>query len=138
MYLWFCDDLGLLSHDQSDLQELLAICEQYANDWGLEFNIPKCKIMLFGSKKQLKQNNAIFILNGEEISYTDKFKYLGLEFTYYMDMSCFFISKFQNVSKSFYSLSSFVFKPGGVNPYLQAYIYKYFCLSPIWYRNYEH
>jgi hypothetical protein len=46
-----------------------------------------------------------------------------------MDLSVFFIRKFQSVTKSFYSLNSFGFKPGGVSPFLQARIYKTFCIS---------
>ena len=50
----FCDDIGLLSCDPTEFQQLLLICEKYANEWGLEFNIPKCKIMIFGRKKPIK------------------------------------------------------------------------------------
>ena len=39
----------------------------------------------------------------------------------------FFIDKSKNVSNSFYSLNSFGFKSGGVNPFLQPSIYKTFC-----------
>ena len=46
-----------------------------------------------------------------------------------MDQSDFFIRKFQWVTKSFYSLNPFGFKPGGVSPFLQARIYKKFCIS---------
>ena len=65
------------------------------------------------------------------IEYTNNLKYLGLEFTHNLDMSSFFIEKFQSVSKSFFSLNSFGFKCGGVDPFLQAHIYKSFCLSRI-------
>ena len=129
----FCDDLCLLSQIIEELQKLLLICEKYAKDWAIEFNISKCQIMMFGSKKQVKENSAQFFLNGKEIEYTDNFKYLGLEFTHNLDMSNFFIKKFQGVSKSFYSLNSFGFKCGGVDPFLQAFIYKSFCLSRMLY-----
>jgi hypothetical protein len=129
----FCDDICLLSQIIEELQQLLLICESYANKWAIEFNISKCQIMMFGTKKQLIENRAQFFLNGKEIEYTDNFKYLGLECTYNLDMASFFIKKFQNVSKSFYSLNSFGFKCGGVDPFLQAFIYKSFCLSRILY-----
>ena len=84
-------------------------------------------------KKQLVENRAKFFLNGKKIEYTDNFKYLGLEFTYNLDMASFFVKKFQGVSNSFYSLNSFGFKCDGVNPFLQVFIYKSFCLSRILY-----
>ena len=67
----------------------------------------------------------------EVIQYTDVLKYL--EFTFNMDMDNFFIEKFKSVKRSFFSLNSFGFKPGGVNPYLQANVYKPFCISRLLY-----
>jgi hypothetical protein len=89
--------------------------------------------MMFGTIKQLKLNKQSFSLYGKIINYTDKFKYLGLEFSFNMDMSNFLFDKFKNVSNSFYSLNSFGFKPGGVSPFLQAFIYKSFCFSRLLY-----
>ena len=48
-------------------------------------------------------------------------------------MSEFFIDKFQIVKKSFFSLNSFGFKCNGVNPFLQSFVYKSFCISRILY-----
>jgi hypothetical protein len=45
----------------------------------------------------------------------------------------FFIDKFQNVKKSFFSLNSLGFKYNGVNPFLQSFIYKSFCILRILY-----
>ena len=70
---------------------------------GLEINIMKCKIMIFGTKKQIKNNLVTFNLYKEEIQYTDVLKYLGLEFTFNMDMDNFFIEKFKSVP-SFHSI----------------------------------
>ena len=58
--------------------------------------------MLFGSKKLIKENHAQYFLNGNVIEYSNNFKYLGLEFTDNLDISIFFIEKFQSVSKSFF------------------------------------
>ena len=40
---------------------------------------------------------------------------------------------FIKVKNSFFSLNAFGCKPGGVNPFTQAYIYKIFCISRILY-----
>jgi hypothetical protein len=45
---------------------------------------------MFGTKKQLIENRAQFFPNGKDIEYTDNFKYLGLQFTYNLDMESFF------------------------------------------------
>jgi hypothetical protein len=126
----FCDDLCLFSCTDAELRQLLLICERFARKWGIEFNASKCQFMVFGTRKY---DNSIFLLNNSKINYTDKFKYLGLTFSPDLNMSEFFIEKFQNVKKSFFSLNSFGFKYNGVNPFLQSFIYKSFCISRILY-----
>ena len=128
--LGFCDDICLLSESASDLRHLLSFCELFANKWGIEYNIDKCKFIVFGSTKY---TDSIFLLNNMPIGYTDKFKYLGIEFTKYLDMSEFFLSKFQSVKNSYFSLNAFGFRPGGINPFLQARVYKSFCISRMLY-----
>ena len=70
--LCFCDDICLLSSSSDELRLLLNICEQFALKWAIEFNILKCKFIVFGS---CKYNNSIFLLNNQQLNYTDKFKY---------------------------------------------------------------
>lgn len=43
------------------------------------------------------------------------------------------VEKFEHVRKAFFSLHSFGMKSNGLNIYLQAYIYKSYCLSRITY-----
>jgi hypothetical protein len=80
-----------------------------------------------------KLNDTIIILNGLPLSNSNSIKYLGIEFSYNLNLSNFFINKFSSVSKFFYSLNSFGFKPGGISPFSQSFIYKTFCLSCILY-----
>jgi hypothetical protein len=126
----FCDDIGLLSSSIEDLQELLNICYKYSKKWAIEFNIPKCQYIVFGSTKF---DNACLELGGLQLPFANSFKYLGLEFTRDLNMSKFFLDKFSRVHKSFFSLNAFGFKTGGVSPFLQSYIYKTFCISRILY-----
>ena len=126
----FCDDIGLMSSSIEDLQALLNICYEYSKKWAIEFNIPKCQYIVFGSNKF---DDACLHLGGLQLPFSSLFKYLGIEFTRDLNMSQFFIDKFSSVRKSFFSLNAFGFKPGGVNPFLQSYIYKAFCLSRILY-----
>ena len=128
--LGFCDDICLFSCCENDLRQLLMICEKYAQKWGIDFNISKCKFIVFGSNKY---NEKIFLLNNKKKEYTDKFKYLGLILTPNLNMSQFFVEKFQKVKNSFYSLNAFGFKSNGVSPFLQSFIYKSFCISRILY-----
>jgi len=79
-----------------------------------------------------KLNDTIIILNGLPLSNSNSIKYLGIEFSYNLNLSNFFINKFSSVSKSFYSLNSLGLEPGG-SPFSQSLIYKTFCLSCILY-----
>ena len=116
----FCDDLNLLSPSSEELQLLLNICEVYSNEWGLEFNISKCKFIIFGLKGS---DGSKFLLNNKIIPYTDSLKYLGIDFKYNLDMSSYFIDKFAKVKSSFFQLNPLGFYAGGVNPFLQVKIY---------------
>ena len=48
-------------------------------------------------------------------------------------MNVFAIERFKTVTKSFFTLNSFGLKPGGLNPFMQSFIYKTFCLSKFLY-----
>jgi hypothetical protein len=81
---------------------------------------PKVSSVVFGSNKFSKTK---FYLNGLPLTYSNNIKYLGIEFNNNLDFSYFFIYKFKAVSNSFFSLNSFGFKHGGINPFLQQSLY---------------
>jgi hypothetical protein len=63
--LGFCDDICLISGSSDELRLLLLICEKFALKWAIEFNISKCKFIVFGSteyKKKLKKIKKNFAL----------------------------------------------------------------------------
>ena len=126
----FCDDICLISPEEHELQLLLNICDNYSKKWALEYNISKCKFMVFGTSKF---NNTSFLLSNLPLTYSNTIKYLGIDITHDLNFSNFFLNKFQSVSNSFFSLTSFGFGPGGINPHLQALVYKTFCLSRLLY-----
>jgi hypothetical protein len=72
--LVFCGDICLLSDSIDEMQTLLKFCEEFAITWGIEFNLEKCKYIIFG---KMKHNNISLKLNNQIINFTDRFKYLG-------------------------------------------------------------
>ena len=126
----FCDDITLLSPCFKEMQLLLNICENYGFKWSIDFNTSKCLFIVFGTQRF---NNEQLFLNNQPLVFTPNFKYLGLCFNYRLNMSQFFIDKFKQVRKSFFSLHMMGFRAGGINPRLQANVYKSFCLSKILY-----
>ena len=50
--LLFADDLAIFSLSKEDLQKRISILQQYSNEWGLELNLSKTKIMIFNKQGQ--------------------------------------------------------------------------------------
>ena len=124
----YADDILLLSPIEKHLQMLINICGEYGLKWGIKFNSEKSFFITFGNSIY---NDTKFILNNNELKSTDCLKYLGITFNRKLDMNDFAIEKLNTVTKSFFSLNSFGLKPGGLNPFLQAFLYKTFCLLKI-------
>ena len=112
---------------------MLNICDNYSKKWALEYNISNCKFLVFGNSKL---NNFNFLLNDRPLTYSNNYKYLKLDFSNksisWISLT-FLLKKFQSVCNSFFTLNSFGFRPGGINPHLQAFVYKSFCLSRLLY-----
>ena len=48
--LLFTDDLAFFSLSKDDLQKRITILEHYSNEWGLELNLSKTKILIFNKQ----------------------------------------------------------------------------------------
>ena len=74
--LLLADDLAIVSLSKEDLQKRISIFQQYSNEWGLELNLSKTKIMICN-----KQGAAIrtfkFYFQGQEIEIVKQYAYLG-------------------------------------------------------------
>ena len=74
--LLLADDLAILSLSKEDLQKRISILQQYSNEWGLELNLSKTKVMIF-----IKQGATIrkfkFYFQGQEIEIVRQYTYLG-------------------------------------------------------------
>ena len=53
--LLFADDLTIFSLSKEDLQKRISTLEQYSNEWGLELNLSKTKIMIFNKQGATKE-----------------------------------------------------------------------------------
>ena len=65
--LLFADDLANFSLSKEELQKQISMLEQYSNEWGLELNLSKTKIMIFNKQ-------------GQEIEIVKQYTYLGFTF----------------------------------------------------------
>ena len=74
--IFFADDIVLLSPSRHGLQKLLDICVKYCEQFCLDFNVTKSKIMIVG--KALNSEVMQLKLHGVPLEIVCEYKYLGI------------------------------------------------------------
>ena len=72
----YADDLILISHTLTDLQNLFTLCNQVFTELDLPINFDKCFVMRVGPR--FKSQCANITMNGINICWTTSIKYLGI------------------------------------------------------------
>jgi hypothetical protein len=77
--LFYADDILLISHSCSVMQDMLNLCHLFSVEFDLQFNTKKCSFMRIGSRynKPIKD----FILGSDVIKRADCITYLGICFS---------------------------------------------------------
>lgn len=75
----YADDFLLLSASVTHLQKMLDMCCEHAKDIDIEFNPKKCCLLKIG--KHCRTNIGNLNMNGCDIVWMDKIKYLGVYLT---------------------------------------------------------
>ncbi len=76
--LLYADDLLILSETANGLQTSLNTLSIYCKTWHLQLNIKKTKVMIFSNRKP---EIVKFFYDTESIAISDKYTYLGIQFT---------------------------------------------------------
>ena len=80
--LLYADDLILISHTAEGLQTALNTLSQFCNDWLLNINLKKTKVVIFQKKlRKSTLNDHYFHINREKIETVSNYTYLGVNFT---------------------------------------------------------
>jgi hypothetical protein len=79
--LMYADDVAILSTSVGGLQKLLNKLEAFCEDWDMEVNIQKSKVMVFKNGTARKRGEKCF-LKGEKLEIVNTFKYLGITFSF--------------------------------------------------------
>ena len=77
--LLYADDVVLVSKSAVGLQKSLNLLETYCNDWCIDVNTSKTKVLIFNKPGRLI--NDKFTFRGIPIESVRKYKYLGILFT---------------------------------------------------------
>lgn len=75
-YLLYADDLVLFSTSKNGLQNSMDKLRSFCNDWDMEININKTKVLIFG--KYRKPLNEEFTFQNKRIEVVESYKYLGI------------------------------------------------------------
>ena len=79
-HLMYADDTVLIAPSASGLQKLLQICETYAVECDIIFNVKKTKCIVVKPKLLKKLNMPTVYLNGKALNFVSSHKYLGVLF----------------------------------------------------------
>ena len=77
--LMYADDVVLLSESQSGLQNCVSKLEQFSNDWHLNVNMKKTKVLVFNKAGHLKRINILF--KDCPLECVNQYTYLGVVFS---------------------------------------------------------
>jgi hypothetical protein len=72
---FYADDVVLVADTPDQLQRMLDVCDQWAAEVGLQFNVPKSKLMVLAGAR-LPQLPALTLSN-QTLTWVEEFKYLG-------------------------------------------------------------
>ena len=75
----YADDVVLLTPSCEALKNMIKICENFAEEYKLNFNPKKCKIIVYSTQK-LDINNIDIKISGHKIEIVDSEKHLGHTF----------------------------------------------------------
>ena len=76
--LLYADDVILLSRSEAGLQRCIAKLEQYCDEWCLEVNLDKSKVLIFNKTGKLYTTS--FTYKGRKLECVKEYKYLGVTF----------------------------------------------------------
>ena len=75
--LMYTDDIALIADTSVKLQRKLKALELFCQQWGMEVNLAKTKIIVFRNSEKLSSKEK-FLYNGKTIDIVTQYKYLGI------------------------------------------------------------
>ena len=125
--LLYADDMALAAPSLKGLQVLLNACEAFCFEWDICLNHSKTKNMAFGKKTS---NLCPLILDGNQISWVNSWKYLGVTLEAHSRFNC----SIDERLKSFYKcLNSIVRIDGRSNEMVMLRLLETHCVPILTY-----
>lgn len=108
--LLYADDVVLLSKSALGLQNNLKLLENFCNDWCIDVNTTKTKVLIFNKTGRLF--NEKFTFRGNFIESIRKYKYLGIIFTLSGSFTEAKHDLYNKATKALFKLKSYVLSLG--------------------------
>ena len=121
--LGFADDVVLTAETPANLQLLIDKCECWAKKNLMEFNISKCKIMIF-NRPALDLKFSIY---NKELSVVNRYKYLGIEISNKNQTNLYiehFKKTMEKAKQRLHCISHYGFHRDGLKPETAMKLYK--------------
>ena len=80
-HILYADDTVIMAPSPHSLQNLLNVCDNYAQDNDIKYNEKKTVMMCFKPSGMNNLNIPIFTLNGKILKFVNEYKYLGVTIT---------------------------------------------------------
>ncbi|KAK3104741.1 hypothetical protein FSP39_009031 [Pinctada imbricata] len=93
--LLYADDIALIAENESDMELMLGVVDNWCKQWRLRINATKSKVVHF-RKKQRRRSDHEFSLGGDKLEYASTYKYLGVLFEEFVT----FKANAENLAKS--------------------------------------
>ena len=103
------------------LQEDMAIFEEWANDFGLSFNSDKTKIMMFTRKRFIIKPDIF--LCGKKLDWVNSYKYLGVTITHDFTWKTHIINVAQRATYTMINCRKMMSRTWGLSPRLCRWMY---------------
>jgi hypothetical protein len=85
--LLYADDIALLATNEDDLQKMLNCLNQWCLQWKLTVNADKSQVVHFRRGPSTPQSEFTFKCGDNALQTVEKYRYLGLVFTEFMDLA---------------------------------------------------
>ena len=119
------DDMLLMSFSKFGLEQMLNICYNNSCKWHIEYQPPKCTILVYNeSESELRSSNRVWQLGDAYIEEGTSYRHLGIQFDKYLSLYENVKSASDKLKSTLLSLANCGIHEGGFNPLSSKHIYK--------------
>ena len=104
LVLMYADDTVIFANGSTELEQAIDSLQTYCEEWKLQVNCSKTKIMILGRGKNTCREE--FYMHNEKIERVEEYKYLGLWFNHRGDFKKAQAELLKQASRAMYSLVS--------------------------------